>query len=96
MNKSLPDITSDTLVESSFPLQWVGMEKISIPLKIALHKEEIITSIAMIDCFVSLDSASAKGIHMSRLYYKVNQYLANQILDLNSIFNLLEAILVSH
>ena len=96
MKKSLPDIASHTLQDSSFPLQWVGMEKISIPIKVAISGKKTLTPTAIIDCFVSLDSASVKGIHMSRLYSKINEYLADQILDLHNIYNLLEAMLMSH
>ncbi|BFM17737.1 GTP cyclohydrolase FolE2 [Maricurvus nonylphenolicus] len=68
----LPDVTSNTLTDSSLPLQWVGMEKIGVPLTLALDNGKHQSLAAQADIFVSLDQASAKGIHMSRLHAILN------------------------
>ena len=75
-NHTLPDITSNKDVDMPLPLQWVGMEQVAVPLKIG---EELIPAKANV--FVSLDDASAKGIHMSRLYKKLNEL---QVLQCNN------------
>ncbi|MEM9255269.1 MAG: GTP cyclohydrolase FolE2 [Pseudomonadota bacterium] len=70
---TLPDVTSDTLRELSSPLQWVGMEQIDVPIRLARETADGQTSLAKASVYVSLRDGSAKGIHMSRLYSILNQ-----------------------
>ena len=72
-SQQLPDVTSDSKPEISLPLQWVGMEKIAVPIKAGFLSQEPLNIIAKVDVFTSLDSVSAKGIHMSRLHGVINQ-----------------------
>lgn len=71
--KTLPDIAKTKPGDRSLPLQWVGMEEISIPLTLDAGDGKRQTLIAKADAYVSLDSQSAKGIHMSRLHTLLNQ-----------------------
>lgn len=74
LKDKLPDITSNTtLTDNSLSLQWVGMEKIALPLILNLEDERVQAVIAKADIYVSLDKPSAKGIHMSRLHLVLNQ-----------------------
>lgn len=95
--KQLPDVTSqpDKNLNPRLPLEWVGMEKIGLPIKMVLSKGSHVTVNANADVFVSLDT-SAKGIHMSRLYLKLKALLANQAVTLDSLNDLLDAMLRSH
>jgi GTP cyclohydrolase I len=91
----LPDITSQHNSLNALPLQWVGMEAISIPLHILKSDDKPIHTHAKADIFVSLNKANAKGIHMSRLYLLLNEHLSNQSLSGQSLTTLLESILSS-
>ncbi|ENX35617.1 hypothetical protein F889_00760 [Acinetobacter colistiniresistens] len=77
MNLALPDISAETKLSKAYQyaLDWVGMEKIALPLKI-----ENTLCQSQVNAYVSLDDPSAKGIHMSRLY--------TRLLELTSIHNL--------
>ena len=76
-------------------LKWVGMEKIGLPIRFTLADFSVATTSAKTDIFVSLDT-SAKGIHMSRLYLKLNEVLANQSLTPTRLNQLLASVLTSH
>lgn len=70
---TLPDVTSNAVIEKSLPLQWVGMDQIAVPLTLPLDEEKHQTLVAQANIYVSLDKTSAKGIHMSRLHAILNQ-----------------------
>jgi GTP cyclohydrolase I len=59
---TLPDIAAQSSAHA-MPLDWVGMRGIALP--ILLEGQRLA---ARADAGVSLDDASARGIHMSRLY----------------------------
>ncbi|RQW62744.1 GTP cyclohydrolase FolE2 [Vibrio viridaestus] len=91
---TLPDITTTDRIAQQNSLQWVGMEGISVPIKLVTD-DSIIDVSATINVFVSLDDATAKGIHMSRLYLKLNEHLAGKVVRNDSIGLLLEELLSS-
>jgi GTP cyclohydrolase I len=66
-NKNMPDVSLETKSPMAKPLQWVGMEKIDLPLFLPLGNKSI-QLLATANAYVSLDEPLAKGIHMSRLY----------------------------
>ena len=69
--EELPDITSYEKAVSSLSLQWVGMEAIAVPVKVDLGSNRQVVN-ASASIYVGLDSAEAKGIHMSRLHKVIN------------------------
>ncbi|AXV67307.1 GTP cyclohydrolase I FolE2 (plasmid) [Pseudoalteromonas lipolytica] len=89
----LPDITSHSNSHFQFPLKWVGMEKIALPIKLELAGLNVALN-AFADVFVSLDS-NAKGIHMSRLYLMLNQMLAQQTLTQHRLAECMNHMLAS-
>ena len=93
-SQHLPDVTSNTKPDISLPLQWVGMEQIAVPIKIGFVNQEALNVAAKVDVFTSLDSATAKGIHMSRLHGVINQ-LADVECNQNNIEKLLKEIVLS-
>lgn len=96
INKALlPDITSQASTEYATRLQWVGMEAIAVPLKVLVSHDEIMSVAASADVLVSLDQQGAKGIHMSRLYLKLNEILAHQTLSQQSLSQLLDTMINS-
>lgn len=71
--KTLPDIAKTQQLVESFPLQWVGMEEIAVPLTLEIGEGKHQTITAKAGVYVSLDQQTAKGIHMSRLHALLNQ-----------------------
>ena len=60
---TLPDIAMQISAQAQPALDFVGMQQIALPVQLAG------TPLACrVDAGVSLDEASARGIHMSRLY----------------------------
>lgn len=98
--ESLPDITQTKSAIASYALQWVGMEDIAVPLTIDIASDQghvgnqQQTVAAKANIYVSLDDASAKGIHMSRLHALLNQ-LATTSVNKHGLNELLNSIVAS-
>lgn len=90
----LPDITSNTYTAIPSTLQWVGMEKVCVPITLSQSDGSHCHIIAKANVFVSLNSEESKGIHMSRMHLAINQ-LANQNFDQQSINALLDNLIAS-
>ena len=91
--KYLPDITAKTSYIPSSPIQWVGMEAIDLPIKIDDNFNAMVN--AQVNTFVDLRTDD-KGIHMSRLYLKLQSHLSSQQLSTEAIDNYLADVLASH
>lgn len=75
------------------PLQWVGMEKVTFP--VFLNLSDVKTSLSCeFDIFVNLVNPS-KGIHMSRVYDILNQYVRTTALSLSGLRDLLTKVVDS-
>ncbi|MGY0219397.1 GTP cyclohydrolase FolE2 [Endozoicomonadaceae bacterium StTr2] len=72
ISQPLPDVTSGQISDRRYPLQWVGMEKIAVPVSLPTAEGNSQTLVGEADVYVSLDKAEAKGIHMSRLHAVIN------------------------
>lgn len=92
--KTLPDITDTKSELAGHPLQWVGMEKIAVPLTLDLGSGQQQTVAAKANVYVSLDDTSVKGIHMSRLHAHLNE-LADKTCNQDALNGLLENIVAS-
>lgn len=89
MTALLPDIACQA-THLPVALDWVGMQGIAVPLRIAgAHVA------AYADAGVSLDEAEARGIHMSRLYLALEP-LAEEELSPALLQRLLQRFLQSH
>ncbi|MEO6364850.1 MAG: GTP cyclohydrolase FolE2 [Luteimonas sp.] len=75
--KSLPDVAADA-VASSRPLDWVGMDRIALPLRVHGPGGDAIQLAASVDVAVDLADATARGIHMSRLYLQLQDAFASE------------------
>lgn len=64
----LPDISKNHLALHTYPLTWVGMENIALPLTYLDIPIE-----CLIDIHINLPKAKVKGIHMSRLYLELQK-----------------------
>ncbi len=91
--KSMPDVAGQPLEAPASGLDWVGMNNISMPLQI-LDEGERVSLEARADVFVDL-AGSAKGIHMSRLYLLLNDFVGNQALAPNQMEHLSQLMLES-
>ena len=93
MNSSqLPDISTEPFIQThAYPLDWVGMENIALPI----HIQNTWCS-SKINAYVSLDNPHAKGIHMSRLYTRLLELKSLPDLKLKHIHQVLEDFLASH
>lgn len=92
--KSLPDVASENKTEFT-ALDWVGMEKIFLPLAIAVNDGESFRIPAFVSAFVSLDKSSSRGIHMSRLYTEVQKLSVGEF-RLSKLTVALQNFLASH
>jgi len=76
-------------------LEWVGMENIAQPLHLN-NSSANSTALARADIAVDLVDASARGIHMSRLYLLLDQHLSAQQLSPALLRQLLSDSLSTH
>ncbi len=84
--KSMPDIATSEMPDLMGALEWVGMEKISLPIVLS-HGAQVLCNA---DVFVNLAKEDAKGIHMSRLYMSLQKGLEHQRVSLQGIKTLLQ------
>jgi GTP cyclohydrolase I len=75
--KPLPDVARDA-VALARPLDWVGMERIALPIRIHDAEGNMVQVAASVDVAVDLGDAQARGIHMSRLYLQLQQAFASE------------------
>lgn len=84
--KVMPDVAVSETSEHLSPLEWVGMEKVALPVVLS-HGAQVLCEA---DIFVNLSQENAKGIHMSRLYLGLQNGLEHQRITFNGIKGLLE------
>ncbi|WP_140908512.1 GTP cyclohydrolase FolE2 [Cognatiluteimonas lumbrici] len=74
---TLPDVAREP-VALARPLDWVGMDNIALPVRIAGEDGATVQVAASVDVAVDLGDAAARGIHMSRLYLGLQQAFATE------------------
>lgn len=74
ISKRLPDVADDQAIAAR-ALDWVGMQRIALPLRIRTSDLDTIQVAASADVAVSLDRPDIRGIHMSRLYLRLQDAL---------------------
>ncbi len=92
----MPDVAADAQVGNAGQLDWVGMDEIAVPVRLAISSGDIVQSPARVAAFVNLKRADARGIHMSRLYLHVDKHLSSELLTPCSLRRLLRDFLDSH
>jgi GTP cyclohydrolase I len=85
----LPDVAGDA-VALARPLDWVGMEHIALPVRIAAGAGGQLQVAADIDVAVNLADPGARGIHMSRLYLQLQDGLAREAITPAGLRHLLQ------
>ncbi len=73
----LPDVAHGAAALAR-PLDWVGMERIALPVRIAGADGAPMQVAASVDVAVDLHDAQARGIHMSRLYLRLQEAFASE------------------
>ena len=72
----------------------VGLEDVEVPVRFQNVKEES-CELANITAMVSLDKEHLRGVHMSRIYISLQEFLENHLLNLRSLKNLLNHLIES-
>ncbi|MCC8361976.1 GTP cyclohydrolase FolE2 [Lysobacter sp. A6] len=73
----LPDVAFETAALAR-PLDWVGMDRIAVPVRIHDPDGQVVQVAADVDVAVDLRDGQARGIHMSRLYLQLQQAFASE------------------
>lgn len=95
MTKRLPDVALNEISAHRMPLQWVGMDNIALPL--LLKEDGLVAQVsASADVAVNLPNGDVKGIHMSRLYGLLDDYVSIDPLAPSSVDSLLASMINSH
>jgi GTP cyclohydrolase I len=91
---TLPDVAHDP-VALSRPLDWVGMDNIALPVRIATADGDGLQVAASVDVAVDLHEAGARGIHMSRLYLRLQQAFAAEAITPGGLRKVLQGFVES-
>lgn len=86
----MPDITSHSSSIINSKINWVGMDRIAIPV---IVNGEV--CLAKADVYVNILDPSAKGIHMSRLFLALEDNLAKKELTLPRLKKTLDHLIES-
>ncbi len=86
----MPDIASHSSSVIYSPIDWVGMDEITLPFEFMGE-----SSVAKAHVHVNVLNPSAKGIHMSRLFLAVGQKLLKQKLTLPVLKNAMKELVSS-
>jgi GTP cyclohydrolase I len=89
-SQPLADVAGDAAVAAR-ALDWVGMQRIALPLRLRGEGGALLQVPALADVFVNLRDADARGIHMSRLYLRLQELLAEEALTPSRIRRVLQS-----
>ncbi|WP_049622453.1 GTP cyclohydrolase FolE2 [Frateuria defendens] len=92
----MPDVASQAQPHLAGALDWVGMDDIEVPVRFDAGDGEVQRASAQVGAFVNLNRPDKRGIHMSRLYLLVDQYLSAKTLDAAMVESLLREFLGTH
>jgi len=93
--RAMPDIAGEAEAAVAGALDWVGMDRIDVPLRLA-GEDAAVTAAARVAAYVNLRQPDVRGIHMSRLYLHVEKSLAAEPVTPCSMRRLLREFLDSH
>lgn len=92
----MPDVATQAQPHLAGALDWVGMDGIEVPVLFDAGDGTVQRSSAQVGAFVNLTRPDKRGIHMSRLYLLVDEYLTAKPVDAGVLESLLRAFLESH
>lgn len=90
----LPDVATDPAALAR-PIDWVGMDRIALPVRVHGEGGDTIRCAALVDVAVDLADTSARGIHMSRLYLQLQHGLADEAITPGALRRLLQGFIDS-
>ncbi len=96
MSKNLPDVACEATSEKQGRLNWVGMSQIELPIEVTDGDGVSIRVPTLADAFVNLIDPASKGIHMSRLYLRMDQFSQGGPLTIERLKGLLADFIDSH
>ena len=94
--RNMPDIASEARAAVAGALDWVGMDEIEVPIRLAHADGSTVQSAARVAAAVNLIRPEVRGIHMSRLYLHVDRALAAEPVTPCALRRLLRDFLDSH
>jgi len=92
----LADVALENRKDLYPPIDQVGMGNIEVPILLASDHGAVFRVPARVDAKVSLDRASSRGIHMSRLYLSVQEMLSSKTLSYSLLEELSQEFLKTH
>lgn len=93
---AMPDVAALAHAHLGGALEWVGMEGIEAPVLFDAGDGDPQRASARIGAFINLRRTDQRGIHMSRLYLLVDEYLSMMPIDPPLLESMLRAFLASH
>ena len=96
MPSSTPDVAQKTKSLIPLALERVGMEDIEVPLYLELEGHHPVMQMGKADAYVNLIKPEAKGIHMSRLFIKLQETLSEKTFSPRLAKEILSGFLISH
>jgi GTP cyclohydrolase I len=90
----LPDVAGDAAALAR-PLDWVGMDRIALPVQVADGAGGLLRVPASVDVAVDLCDPDARGIHMSRLYLQLQQAFATETVTPAGLRRVLQGFIAS-
>lgn len=95
MQTELPDITRETVQQTSSKLDEVGMQQLDLLLQVSDGGDAIVQPVKA-SIGINLPRTDARGIHMSRLYRLLNDFADKQLCTPANLKQLLQQLLGSH
>ena len=92
----MPDVASSQAPQINGTLNWVGMNRIALPLTVKDSDLGESKVNAFVQTYVNLCKPEVKGIHMSRLYLLLSEFSDNQVLSAANLREFLAHMLDSH
>ena len=92
----MPDVASSQAPQINGTLNWVGMNRIALPLTVKDSDLGETKVNAFVQTYVNLCKPEVKGIHMSRLYLLLSEFSDNQVLSAANLREFLAHMLDSH
>jgi len=96
MSKILPDVACEATSDKQGRLNWVGMSQIELPIEVTDGDGAPIRVPTLADAFVNLIDPTSKGIHMSRLYLRMDQFSQGGPVTVERLKGLLADFISSH
>jgi GTP cyclohydrolase I len=90
----LPDVAFEAAALAR-PLDWVGMDRIAVPVRIHDTDGQVVQVAADVDVAVDLRDGQARGIHMSRLYLQLQQAFASEAITPGGLRRVLQGFVES-